>query len=129
MKFFEILPFSQEFEQNIIPQSIVENSIQETKENIINNADEKLKNDENVGNKLQNKNSIFTNEIEIYFRIYSRKYRKNFIEEYVRYIKNPKDFTDVYSINLISDWFNRNILFINGDNRMPYKYASNYDPN
>jgi len=125
---FEILPFNEEFEQNIIPQSIVENSIKETCENIIKIAVEKLKNDENVNQVTDTKKQYLVDKLKFILNYILKNTEKIAFEEYVSIIKNPKSFTDVYSINLISDWFNRNVLFINGDTRLPYKHASNYDP-
>ena len=61
--------------------------------------------------------------IDMYLNILNFCKEKSF-SDYVKSLKNTGEDIDTFSLSMISEKFNRDIYFINGDTRLPYNNAS-----
>jgi hypothetical protein len=113
------------FERNF--KSNEDKNIEEIKKSVTKDIDSLItKVLKELGNELEysKKKTLKTKFISLFSSILERA-EKNTFRKYCKNIKNSSLVVDPYTIELLCEKFNRNIYFINADNRLPYKIIEN----
>lgn len=114
-------------ESNILPASYhsAENEvIEECNEIVVKNACEYLYNRPEFKNIPESKSDYIVNVLINMFLEILRFSKKMAYNEHVESMKNSNEDVDSFTLSTLSDTFNRDIYFIDGETRMPYNNAS-----
>jgi hypothetical protein len=120
----EILP-QKILEQQILPKSYQKENAN-IKTNIIKEIITYLDNLEVIQNLVKSKADIIIKTIVNVISQIIDQAEKISYENYIRELENSTEFIDSQNISMISDYFDRDIYFIDAKNRMPYNNTDNF---
>lgn len=114
-------------ESNILPKSYDESEnlkIEETIELVIKNSVDYLLKRPEFKNLEEEKTDFLIKVLIDMFISILRSSKDDAFNEYVEKMRNPNEDVDTYTLSEISDKFNRDIYFINGNTKLPYNNFS-----
>ena len=114
-------------ERNILPKSYEESeneNIEECNEMIVKNAVDFLLKRPEFRNLEEEKSDYLIKVLISMFLFILKISKKQAYEEYISNMKDVNEDVDSFTLSIISDKFNRDIYFIDGETRLPYNNAS-----
>jgi len=120
----ELIPLECGFEQNILPKAYKkseEGKIDLCKTEIVNHSLKYLENVYSLRGVEQEKVEYLKDTLSNFVNVIVNEAEDISFKEYVSGLKNISEEVDSYTIGLISDRFNRDVYFIDGNTRMPYR--------
>ena len=124
---FELVPVQNGFEKNILPKSY---SLCESKtidsciEYIIENTLDYLSNVEEFNHIDSEKKEYIINNTSNMLKVILSISKKSCFKNYIKNIENSKEPIDSYTVSVISDYFKRDIYFLDSKNRIPYNFSA-----
>jgi len=122
----ELVPI-EEFEQKILPiayHKSEEHKISDTCDCIITETMVYLNNTEEFKSIDKEKSDYISNIVNKFLCQVLKEAEDSSFKEYVKGLENVAEDVDTYTIELISERFNRDVYFLDGKNRMPYNNSS-----
>jgi len=120
----EIIPFEDGFEKNILPKAYKrceEGLIDSCKSEIVNQSLKYLEKVYSLRNVEKEKVDYLKDTLSNFVNVIVNEAEDVSFDEYVSGLRNISKEIDSYTIGLISDRFNRDVYFIDGNTRMPYR--------
>lgn len=115
------------FEKNILPESYkIKGNIDRISKEILKNTIQYFYKKDEIRKIQVSKARYLETYLKKIIEIVLKTSKQKSYEKYVSSVKNPKVNIDTFLIDFISDKFNRNIYFIDGETRLPYKNFSNH---
>lgn len=121
---FELIPFVEGFEQNILPKAYAkceDGLIDLCKTEIVNQTIKYIDRIDILKNIDTEKVSYIRSALSNFVNALVDEAEDSSFKEYVDGLKNISDEIDSYNIGIISDRFNRDVYFIDASTRMPYR--------
>lgn len=122
----ELIPFDTGFEQTILPEAYnnTENDkISITSHAIIERTREYVRHTEEFASIPAAKAKFISNLIQTWIEEIVQEAQAAAYNDYVKGLENMSEEIDSYTISLISDRFNRDVYFLDGNTRLPYNNA------
>lgn len=122
----ELVPI-EEFEQKILPTAYhnsEDQKISDTCDCIIKETNDYLNNIEEFKSIDKEKSDYISNIVNKFLCEVLREAEDSSFKEYIKGLENVAEDVDTYTIELISERFNRDVYFLDGKNRMPYNNSS-----
>ena len=123
----EVIPFEAGFEQKIFPLASHKSEngkIADYKKKVIDETCAYIEVHHDIKNLPKEKSDYIQSVIKKVINMILDSSENVSYKKYIQSLRNTLEFTDMYSIGLISDYFNRDIYILNSNNRMPYRNCS-----
>ena len=123
----DLLPLENVFEKNILPQSYKKTSnknIENCKAEIVSEALKYFDNIE-ILQKVEEEKVLYLKDcLSEFLTTILNEAENSAFKDYISNLENVNTNIDSFTIELISDYFNRDIYFLDSNNRMPYYNSS-----
>jgi len=120
----ELVPLEDGFEKNILPKAYKRSEdglIDSCKLEIVNHSLKYLERLDSLRDVEREKVQYLKATLSNFVNVVTNEAEESAFNEYVSGLKNISKEVDSYTIGLISDRFNRDVYFIDGNTRMPYR--------
>lgn len=112
-----------DIENNILSKAYANSegkSIKKTIVSIIEEASSYIKSLPELNLIDNSKKEYLTNVFIIFLKVLCNESHKEAYKRYIKALENTKEEVDSYTIEFVSNRFNKDLYFINGENRLPY---------
>jgi hypothetical protein len=119
----ELIPLVEGFEQQILPKAYKETSderIVDIKKMVIKETKNYLDKTDEIMSISKEKAAHFNNTVANFLTIILKEAEDDAYKTYIKGLENVKSDIDSYSIEFVSERFNRDIYFLDGKTRLPY---------
>jgi len=121
--FIELVPLVDGFEHQILPEAYkktVDDRISDIKDSIIRTTEKFLQKTDEIKSISKEKASYFINIVINLMKVVLKEAEDSAYKDYIKGLENVKTEIDSYTIEFVSERFNRDIYFLDGKTRMPY---------